>query len=553
MWPKRIIFWLHFALGVLINDVFCNSCKEDSEFSVSCNSFDHLLRFPHAEKWKIVHVNFPETPSDRNTVPEMFLCGGPTFEQLTKVQHFDLSNSGVMSLNVDCFRGMKSLETVNLSRNNLTSISLDAFKQSDQVRVRSLNLDSNQILDIDLNSVRMGDLRMLMLGNNRLTSFYIKSEVQYLPKLEVLDLEKNDIWRFGIESRTLQSLDLSYNCVKNFTKAHLNLPNLKHLYLTGNHLNVLNEDMLSNAPKLQNIYLSHNLLYSVSLPSLNLIYIDLNYNLLKTIENIALKFVNHSSLHLSFNKVFEMTPRSSLGSLTELVCNFCNIHSIDPFFIHDSLPNAESVSLRSNLLRSAKLFESRSDDLKLISVDLTYNQIKRIGRNTFKWLGKTINLYLANNEIHSIASGAFEKMINLHTLDLSNNFIYELSPNSFDQTPLSWLLLNGNNMAHFYIPGWNPQTNEIEESNSMLNKIQLLNVENNPFQCDCLELLHVWAQGKSFNLKVYDEKVKAGVKPACIVNDQGCRTDVGKDFVKDYWHLFNDNKFQDILLLDDYE
>uniref|UniRef100_A0A1B0CBX8 Putative insulin-like growth factor-binding protein complex acid labile subunit n=1 Tax=Lutzomyia longipalpis TaxID=7200 RepID=A0A1B0CBX8_LUTLO len=319
-------------------------------------------------------------------------------------------------------------------------------------------------------------------------------------------------------------------------KDHLNLPNLKHLNLAGNHLTTVNTDMFANMPKLQYLYLAQNILDTVSLPNSHLVHVDLNNNLLKFMDNIAVNF---------------QTSISSFGQLTELVCNFCNIHLIMPYFIYDTSPTMESLSLRSNLLRSVGFFNSRQGDLNLISIDLTYNNIRHIDRTDFAKLPKVINLYLGSNEIASIAPGAFESMAMLHILDLSNNFIFELPPNGFDQVPLVWLLLNGNNMAFFPIPGWQNVSVKISKNNSKLNSLQLLNIENNPFQCDCLESIHMWARDNSIELKVYDTKVKAGVKPACIVNDQGCETNVGKDFIRGYWHLFNDNKIKDIIQLED--
>ncbi|GAB0089552.1 hypothetical protein DMENIID0001_041170 [Sergentomyia squamirostris] len=161
-----------------------------------------------------------------------------------------------------------------------------------------------------------------------------------------------------------------------------------------------------------------------------------------------------------------------------------------------------------------------------------------------------MNLYLGSNEIFEIASGAFNKMTMLRTLDLSNNFIFELSPEAFEQIPITTLLLNGNNLAHFPIPGWNTETNEINQDNHTLSDLQILNIENNPFQCSCLELIHAWAQSRQFMALIYDEKARLGLKPACIVNEEACKIDVGRDFVKDYWHLFNDHKIRDVLMLD---
>lgn len=454
-----------FLINIFFRKVLCNSCVENNEYSVTCYALDDFLSYPHLGQWKIVHVTHPEAFSGKSSQIDMFMCTGQVFEKYKAVKYLDMSKFRVITINPNCFKGMNALETVNLSNNNLTTIDMNVFRTSDEMNIRKIILDNNGILNINLSTVILPELETLQMTNNSLTSFYLRTA--NLPKIEILDLEGNDIWRFGIESKTMTSLDLSHNCIKTFSKAQMILPNLRHLRLDGNHLTEVNDDMFGNMPKVKYVHLAHNLLHTVFIPHLRLVYLDLNYNEIKTMGNITASLINHSSIHVNFNKVFEMISPNQLGDLTELVCNFCNIHLIGPYFLYDLSPAMESVSLRSNLLTSAKLFESRQDDLNLISIDLSYNQIKKIDSMTFSKLSKTINLYISNNEIETIAPEAFNYMTMLHTLDLSNNYIYEVPPNAFDRAPIVLLLLNGNNMAYFPIPGWDTETNEIYDDGSV--------------------------------------------------------------------------------------
>ncbi|GAB0089551.1 hypothetical protein DMENIID0001_041160 [Sergentomyia squamirostris] len=356
------IFQSFLFLILVLHNIDCDSCKEDGEFKISCSSYSDLLTYKNPGRLKSAKVSILETFETENGVKELFMCDESTFQHYSALKYLDMTKSRVVYLSANCFKGLDNLESIKISDNELSEIDMNTFRVSEKMQIRNIDLINNKILDIDLQSVNLPDLTSLKVTNNSLTSFYLKSE--NVPKIVNLDLAQNYIWRFTIESLTLTYLDLSFNCIKAFNKGHLALPSLKRLHLEGNHLSLINEGMFENMPKLQYVHLNHNLLHTVSLSNLNLVFIDINYNQIKTLDRVNLKFRQHSSLHLNFNKVFEMMTTTEFGNLTELICNFCNIHTIELYFVDKISSNLESLSLRSNLLTSANF--SKQDKKVLI-------------------------------------------------------------------------------------------------------------------------------------------------------------------------------------------
>ncbi|XP_059614001.1 asporin-like [Phlebotomus argentipes] len=353
-------------------------------------------------------------------------------------------------------------------------------------------------------------------------------------------------------------LDLSENRIKAFKGSDLILPNLYLIYLNDNQLTTVTPDMFQNMPSLQTIYLAHNLLTTVSFPNLPMASgVDLRYNRIKTMENVNLStFGQDYSLQFDSNKVFQMETQTPFEKLISFTCHSCFIHIVEPFFFANTYKNIEYLTLASNFLTTANIFKSSSEDLKLKSIQLSFNKIKRIGRKDFERVSQLNTLRLDHNDITVIASGAFDKLPKLDTIDLSDNLLVQLSANLFEKNALQVLSITGNNMPFFKVPGWTEMPGVppiIQPVNSKLNKLNSLHIWSNPLQCGCIDLLRSWAKKNKIFLGFDDEKVRNGLKPACIVNDDGCNTDVGKDYIKDYWHLFNDKRVKDIFDEDEEE
>ncbi|XP_055686440.1 leucine-rich repeat-containing protein 15-like [Lutzomyia longipalpis] len=546
----KILLQVLLFLSIFVLKCRCNSCKEEYEFSVKCNSFEDLFKYPNPEKQESIRVTIDSEDEAKKREMEPFICDEPFFQKFTSVTNMDLVNVRVLHISSDCFEGMDAVRAIDLQANALTSIEMESFRTSDEMQLRAIFLNNNHIIKIDFTGVILPELTQFEAYTNRLKLVKLKNE--NLPKITNMYLGYNQITKFQIESNSMEKLDLSYNRIKSFKGSNLVLPNLNLIYLNDNSIGTMTPDMLENMPNLEFIYLAHNLLKTVSFPTLKQTnYVDLRYNRFRGIDSIYLKTLGKNyDLLLDSNKIFGLEnpeDERQFENLTSITCHACFINIIEPFFIAEAFKNLKHLTLPSNALRTANIFRTHGEDLKLTGIDLSFNKIRKIGRKDFMRIPAVMHISLHNNEISNIAPGAFDTLQKLESLSLQNNLLFQLALNLFEKTTsINVLVLSGNNMPFFSIPGLQEATGKIVSSNSTLNKLNTLNIQKNPLQCQCVDLIRSWAKMNGIYLRIDDKEVRNGVKPACIVNDQGCKSNVGKEYIKDYWHLFNDVKLNNI-------
>lgn len=459
---SKVVFFALLIHYELIIKVLCNSCREEYELSITCNSFEDLFNYPEPEKQESVTVTGDNSEGASKNNMDVFICDEPMFEKFSSVTSITLNNARVLHISSDCFTGMNALRAIYIERNELTAIEMDTFRTANGNELRAIFLNNNHIIKIDFSDIHLPELTQFEAYSNRVKYVRLKSE--NLPKVSNMYLGSNHISKFKIESHSMGKLDLSENRIKSFQGSDLVLPNLYLIYLNDNLLSTITPDMIENMPNLQSLYLAHNLLHSVSFPSLKKAnYVDLRYNRIKTMDNVNLTtFGQDYGLLFDSNKVFQMESQPPFENLKTFTCDSCYIHIIEPLFFADTFKKLTNLALTSNYLTTANIFKAYEDDLTLDSIALSYNKIKKIGKKDFSRLSELKSLQLDNNDIAVIAEGAFDKLIKLESLLLSNNIIFQLQPNLFDKThALQVLSISGNNMAFFPIPGWEESTGEI--------------------------------------------------------------------------------------------
>lgn len=78
-----------------------------------------------------------------------------------------------------------------------------------------------------------------------------------------------------------------------------------------------------------------------------------------------------------------------------------------------------------------ELEEFTSDLQSLQKLDLSYNDITRINRDTFRGLHSLNDLYLSNNRLSAISSDSFRGLKKIANIDLSHNY--------FEVIQIKWL------------------------------------------------------------------------------------------------------------------
>ena len=172
------------------------------------------------------------------------------FRKLRGIQRIDLSRNNLVSLPQDLFRGLTSLRQVYLRSNKLKIIEQKLFKDLKNVTIVHLrqnnldyipkglfnSLDSLEILDMGINNIRKieenpfsknASLKVLYLDNNRLSS--IPSWIFLLPDMRLINLSSNGL-KFQDLDKALDSLVVP---VEGETKQ------LRDLDLSGNNITTL--------------------------------------------------------------------------------------------------------------------------------------------------------------------------------------------------------------------------------------------------------------------------------------------------------------------------
>lgn len=129
---------------------------------------------------------------------------------------------------------MKSLRTLNLSGNQLTSIPPQVL---DLVSLRNLFLGANQINQITPSIIRLRKLRLLYLGGNRLQT--LPSEIGELHNMKVLLLSDNRLRRLPetvCNLRKLECLHLHRNNLTTLPHGLIHIRSLSELSLRENPL-----------------------------------------------------------------------------------------------------------------------------------------------------------------------------------------------------------------------------------------------------------------------------------------------------------------------------
>lgn len=279
------------------------------------------------------------------------------------------------------------------------------------------------------------------------------------------DLTKSIDSLYGVllsQNGCVIKIDLNENNL-NGEMVSLNLPELKGLYLTHNHLGgkIPNFKKLTD---LQYMWLESNQ-FSGPIP---------NFDSLLNLQELVLGFNQLSGALPNFNK----TPRLYLLTAPSNMLN-----GIIPNF--DNIPNLITLTLPFNQLNGAIPNFDKLPNLKFLNI--TKNQLTDTIPN-FKKLPKLQELNLDNNQL-SGAIPNFDELFNLQVLDLSNNKF--ISTPIFDNLPnlrrldLSYNQISGTipsfdklsnlrilNLSHNQISG------TIPDFNKLLN-LQSLHLSNN--------------------------------------------------------------------------
>ena len=223
---------------------------------LSQNEFHHLGRNPFIGQVKLRELNLSS-----NQVTSLSHKRGSrshTFRGPVNLQTLDLSHNLLTSLDNRTFSDLKQLVELKLRSNKLQRISPSAF--SGLARLRMLHLDSNLLETLDRSWLEpLQSLRFLYLSENRFSQLSAKT-FQPLIALRVVDLSANRLIsvEHGTFTRSLDTLDLSHNLLSDVpTLAMAEAQKLKHLDLSSNPIEQIGPNAFQNLYDLESLKLNY--------------------------------------------------------------------------------------------------------------------------------------------------------------------------------------------------------------------------------------------------------------------------------------------------------
>uniref|UniRef100_A0A8C8RY33 CD180 molecule n=1 Tax=Pelusios castaneus TaxID=367368 RepID=A0A8C8RY33_9SAUR len=297
----------HSYLSMLPPDI--RDMTKLEELILNRNAFEHLCNISAASFPSLTHLYIRENAMS-------LALGFGCLETLSKLQHLDLSQSGIKNENCcsEQLKGLSGLKHLNLSYNKQLRLQDMSFKEC--ANLEHLDLTSTR-LHISASQGPFRNLNFLYALN--LSYSNIDTNIQYLfqglQNLSLLNLQGNN-FQTGI---ILQD-DLFHQ-----------VPSLEVLILSFCHLTAINKQAFHTLKKLKHVDLSHNKLIAFSTDAffnLKSIYLNFASNKIHIIPREFLTSLSGQSvINLSYNPL-ECTC-SNIGLLTWYKQNMDKIEDPD--------------------------------------------------------------------------------------------------------------------------------------------------------------------------------------------------------------------------------
>lgn len=346
-----------------------------------------------------------------------------------QVKHFIVMTSPVSYLFIHTLEESPQLTKLIFLDNALRSIHSQAFEHLTELQ--ELEISGNPLLDhLFLGTFsKQGNLTKLLLNFNRFKTV-LPGMFDSLKQLETLQMKGNiisDLPTFlFLNLHNLRVLDLSINKLEGVKRETFSgLARLETLKLNNNLISNLTSDTFHNISQLIELHLEGNkiseLADEIFFELTNLEVLSVRGNLLTTFSDKVFGFEasNLRELNLKGNRLIELSPLSSLTSLTDLILSSNHLSDL-PEDIFRNVTALENLDLSENRLTS--LPETIFNGLFGIkTIHLNKNNLSKVDAKLFEDQVLIQQLYLSDNRLETLPFGLFDPFAIQHTVRLHGN------------------------------------------------------------------------------------------------------------------------------------
>lgn len=370
------------------------------------------------------------------------------FDSLNHLTELDLSKNSITCItDFNLF----NLKVLNLSKNSMEFF--QSSRSSDAYKLQLLDLSENKmhyfpllprnnvLQHLDVSRNQLQSLNATGSPDRRTTFFFLHlrfldmsyNQLRDIPEsffycmasLEVLNVSNNCINSFVITNeailQTVKIINLSFNSLQTLTFGENPMSSLEELHLQGNDLAVLDHQIFQRLPNIRHLYLQGNALQicdadnrppeCVSFSSVpNLQFLYLSENNLQTLPSNAFTNTPLELLDLSLNPGLEMHQDSLSGletSLVHLLLRENNISSLNTDL--SSLKSLKHIDLSTNQLTTLPAWNKESS---IESLNLQNNNLVTLEPSTMLALEHSLKtLYMGSNPLSCCSNIGFLQMV----------------------------------------------------------------------------------------------------------------------------------------------
>eukprot|EP00057_Strongylocentrotus_purpuratus_P021784 XP_011676258.1 PREDICTED: leucine-rich repeat-containing protein 15-like [Strongylocentrotus purpuratus] len=358
------------------------------------------------------------------------------FQALPELCSISLTNNNFTSLPTNIFSRNQNLQIVDLSANRFVSFPGNALNSVPSLT--RLSLEKNLLSSLNFTGWRSRNMTSLVLSSNNFSSLH---EDDFLSlkeaRIDLISFAKNNLT--SLENGLFQNLDgvremsLTDNQISKLSfHLFLGMSSLETLHMASNLISAI--EPLAPLPNQTNVIpnLTYLDLQSNRIPSIpprafwglgNLIQLDIHQSRIDTLQNDSFKGLESLEIldltgnHLSYVTKDMLLFSSRLQSVV-LSSNWFTELSPKQFGDIASLTSLNLARCRITDLRP----QSGGWNLRNLKVlDISYNRLVRIDKNSFYGMANLTTLDISNNRLlTTIENGAFASIGRLQSLSLSH-------------------------------------------------------------------------------------------------------------------------------------